>query len=174
MERVVARLGRAHGLRGEISAQVHTDVPQERFRPGAVFGTDPAGAGPLTLDGVRDHLDGLLLTFRGVRDRAAAERLRGARLLVQTPRSDEPDAWYPEELVGLTVRTVQGVPLGRIAGLRTTGAQDLLEVRTEAGGEVLVPFVAALVPVVDLAGGTVVVDPPGGLFDEAPAERGPG
>jgi 16S rRNA processing protein RimM len=169
-ERMVARLGRAHGLRGEISAELHTDVPQERFRPGAVFDTDPAGSGPLTLERAREYQDGILLNFQGVLDRAAAERLRGTRLMVRTTRSDEPDAWYPEELVGLAARTPQGRPLGQVAALEPSPAQDLLVVRTEGGAEVLVPFVAALVPVVDLVAGEVVIDPPGGLFDDLPEE----
>jgi 16S rRNA processing protein RimM len=169
-ERVVARLGRAHGLRGEINAQLHTDVPQERFRPGAVFSTDPAGSGPLTLERAREYQDGVLLSFQGVQDRAAAEQLGGTRLLVRVTPSVESDAWYPEELLGLAVRTPQGRPLGQVAGLEPAAAQDLLVVRTEAGQDVLVPFVTALVPVVDLVAGEVVVDPPGGLFEDLPEE----
>jgi 16S rRNA processing protein RimM len=166
MERVVARLGRAHGLNGEISADLRTDVPQQRFRPGVVFGTEPAEAGPLTLVGSREHNGALLVRFDEAADRTSAERLRGVRLLVEVPTSDEPDAWYPDELVGLPVVTPDGRGLGTVTELRTAGAQDLLVVRSAAGAEILVPFVAALVPVVDPAGGRIVVDPPGGLFDD--------
>ncbi len=165
MQRVVARVGRAHGLRGEVSVEVRTDVPEQRFVPGATFTTDPAGAGPLTLDTVRDHNSVLLLRFAGIGDRVAAEALRGVLLLVEAEASDEPDAWYEHELVGLRVEDLEGRPLGEVVALETGGAQDLLAVRAVDGSRVLVPFVAALVPEVDVAGGRVVVDPPGGLFD---------
>lgn len=164
MERVVARIGRAHGLRGEVSVEVRTDVPEQRFVEGAVFATDPASAGPLTLEGVRDHNGVLLLTFAGAEDRGAADALRGVLLLVDTEASDEPDAWYESELVGLPVQTPDGAPLGEVLRLDSTGAQDLLVVRATDGDEVLVPFVTALVPVVDVPGRRVVVDAPGGLF----------
>jgi 16S rRNA processing protein RimM len=165
MQRVVARVGRAHGLRGEVSIEVRTDVPEERFVPGATFGTDPADAGPLTLEGARDHNGVLLLRFAAVPDRTAAEALRGVLLLVDVEASDEPDAWYEHELVGLRVEDPAGQLLGEVVRLDAGAAQDLLVVRSVAGADVLVPFVTALVPEVDVAGGRVVVAPPGGLFD---------
>jgi 16S rRNA processing protein RimM len=166
MDRVVARIGRAHGLRGELSVEVRTDVPEQRFVPGAVFGTDPAGRGPLTLTSARDQNGVLVLGFEGVADRTAAEALRGTLLVVDVGPSDEDDAWYEDELVGLRVEDPGGRLLGELVRLETGGAQDLLVVRPAAGGEhVRVPFVSALVPVVDVPGGRVVVDPPGGMFD---------
>lgn len=169
VQRVVGRLGRPHGLRGEVSVEVRTDSPDERFVPGAAFTTAPASAGPLTLESVRQHGGVLLLRFAEAPDRTAAERLRGVELLVSTTASAEPDAWYPDELVGLAVRSPSGESLGEVARLDAGGAQDLLVVRTPDGREVLVPFVTALVPDVDVAGGVVVVDPPGGLFDDQEA-----
>ncbi|WP_426561434.1 ribosome maturation factor RimM [Angustibacter sp. McL0619] len=165
MERVVGRIGRAHGLRGEVTVDVRTDVPEQRFRPGARFATDPAELGPLELAEVREHSGTLLLYFAGVDDRIGAEALRGCLLLVSTDAAEEDDAWYEDELVGLRVRSPQGEDLGEVARLDTGGAQDLLVVRRPAGPHVLVPFVRALVPEVDVPGGFVVVDPPGGLFD---------
>ena len=170
MERVVGRIGRAHGLHGEVTVEVRTDVPHERFVPGAVFGTEPAEPGPLRLETVREHNGTLLLGFAEATDRTAAEGLRGLRLLVSSDTSDEDDAWYPDELVGLAVRRPDGEPLGDVVRLDTGGAQDLLVVRSSTGADVLVPFVRALVPEVDVAGGFVVVDPPGGLFDPENAE----
>ncbi len=168
MQRVVARIGRAHGLRGDVSAEVRTDVPEQRFVPGATFETDPASAGPLTLESARDHSGVLLLRFAGVEGREDAEALRGTQLLVDLEASDEPDAWYDHELVGLRAVHVDGTELGTVARLDAGAAQDLLVVRPVAGGPlVLVPFVSALVPDVDLAGGRVVLDPPGGMFDDA-------
>jgi 16S rRNA processing protein RimM len=166
MERVVARIGRAHGLRGEVSVEVRTDVPEQRFVPGTVFGTDPADRGPLTLVSARDHGGVLVLGFEQTGDRSAAEALRDTLLVVDADASDEEDAWYEDELVGLRVEDPQGRLLGELVRLETGGAQDLLVVRPAAGGEhVRVPFVSALVPVVDVPGGKVVVDPPGGMFE---------
>jgi 16S rRNA processing protein RimM len=165
MDRVVARIGRAHGLRGEVSVEVRTDVPEQRFVPGTVFATDPAERGPLTLAGARDQGGLLVLAFEQVADRTAAEALRGTLLIVDADASDEPDAWYEDELVGLRVEDPAGTLLGELVRLETGGAQDLLVVRPAAGGELVrVPFVVALVPVVDVPGGRVVVDPPGGMF----------
>jgi 16S rRNA processing protein RimM len=167
MDRVVARVGRAHGLRGEVTVEVRTDAPEQRFVEGATFSTDPAAAGPLTLRSARDNNGVLLLAFEGVADRTGAESLRGTLLLVAADASDEPDAWYDDELVGLRAQRPDGSPLGEVVGLLTGGAQDLLEVRPVGAGRstVLVPFVTALVPVVDVPGGRVVIDPPGGMFD---------
>ncbi len=168
MQRVVARLGRAHGLRGDVSAQVRTDVPEQRFVAGAQFVTDPASAGPLTLESARDHSGVLLLHFAGVDSREGAEALRGVELLVEPQACDEPDAWYEHELVGLRVMHVDGAELGTVARLDAGAAQDLLVVKPSSGGPlVLVPFVSALVPEVDVPGGRVVLDPPGGMFDDA-------
>ncbi|HET8617278.1 MAG TPA: ribosome maturation factor RimM [Actinomycetales bacterium] len=168
MDRVVARIGRAHGLRGEVTVEVRTDVPEQRFVDGARFTTNPVSHGPLTLRSVRENNGVLLLGFEGVDDRTAAEELRGTMLLVDAEASDEPDAWYDEELVGLRAERADGTVLGEVSGLLTGGAQDLLEVRPTRGPRsttVLVPFVTALVPVVDIAGGRVVLEPPGGMFD---------
>jgi 16S rRNA processing protein RimM len=174
MERVVARIGRAHGLRGEVSVEVRTDVPEKRFVAGAVFATDPAERGPLTLAGARDQGGVLLLAFEQVPDRSAAEALRGTLLIVDADASDEPDAWYEDELVGLRVEDPAGALLGELVRLETGGAQDLLVVRPTVGGELVrVPFVVALVPVVDVAGGRVVVDPPGGMFGPGDDEDAP-
>lgn len=169
MKRVVARLGRAHGLSGEVTAQVLTDVPDLRLQPGVVFDTEPPAAGPLTLISVHDHSGTTLLRFRQATDRAGAEGLRGVCLVVDLPASDEPDAWYPQELVGLAAQLPDGTALGTVRRLVPGSAQDLVEVATVNGALVLVPFVRALVPIVDVAAGRMVIDPPLGLF-EAPAD----
>lgn len=174
MKRVVARVGRAHGLRGEVSAEVRTDVPEQRFVTGAVFDTDSGARGPLTLSAARDHSGVLLLRFEGVTTREGAEALRGTELLTDVEASDEPDAWYEHELVGLSALHVDGTELGTVARLDAGAAQDLLVVTPVGGGpEVLVPFVSVLVPEVDVAGGRVVIDPPGGMFDPG-ADLDPG
>jgi 16S rRNA processing protein RimM len=162
----VARIGKPHGIRGEVTVQVMTDSPEERFEPGQVFDVEPATHGSLTVEGARWNKDILLLAFEEVLDRNQAETLRGAKLFVETDdvEGDEENAWYEHELEGLEVR-VGGEVVGRIAGLRTHAAQDLLIVEANDGAEVLVPFVEQIVPEVDVEAGFVRVDPPAGLFE---------
>jgi 16S rRNA processing protein RimM len=163
----VARIGKPHGIRGEVTVQVMTDSPGERFTPGEVFDVEPATIGQLTVEGARWNKDILLLAFEEVLDRNRAETLRGAKLFVETDDDadddDDDDAWYEHELAGLDVR-VDGQSVGKVTGLRTQTAQDLLIVASSDGHEVLVPFVEAIVPVVDVAGGFIAVTPPPGLF----------
>lgn len=169
---VVARIGKAHGIRGEVTLALHTDSPHERFVPGACFELDAAGAGELTVRTARVHNGVWLVSFDGIADRTAAESLRGARLLLAPPpaatTADEADhAWYEAELVGLRVYDTAGTDIGTVSALHVRPAQDLLEIRLADGRVVPIPFVSTLVPVVDVPGGRIVVDPPGGLFDLA-------
>ncbi|WP_336922791.1 ribosome maturation factor RimM [Aquipuribacter sp. SD81] len=164
---VVGRLGRAHGLRGEVTVLLRTDDPERRLAPGAVLATDP-DVGDLVVAGARTHQGRWLLALEGVADRDAAEALRDVELLVDaTDDAPEPDAWHVADLVGLRAVSIGGHRLGTVTGLEHGPAQDLLVVRPAAGGPaVRVPFVTALVPEVDVAGGTVTLDPPGGLFED--------
>lgn len=162
---VVARIGKAHGLRGEVTIQVHTDAPAERFRPGAQFATEP-DRGTVTVSSVRVHQQIYLLGFEGISDRTAAEALRNTRLLLaQEDTADEDEGWREEELLGLQVVTTDGAPVGEVSGLHTRPVQDLLQVRRPDGAEVLVPFVIELVPQIDAEAGTVTIDPPAGLLE---------
>lgn len=160
----VARVGRAHGLRGEVALDLRTDTPDERLADGTVLGTDRAGVGPLTVVRTRVQQGRWYATFAQVSDRSAAEALRGVSLVVEDETSDEEDAWYPHELRGLRVEHVDGRVLGEVVGLEHLPAQDVLVVREPDGARTLVPFVRAIVPVVDVPGGRVVLDPPGGLL----------
>ncbi|HET8601554.1 MAG TPA: ribosome maturation factor RimM [Segeticoccus sp.] len=164
----VARIGKAHGLRGEVTVQVHTDNPEERFAPGTRFVTRPASAGPLTLRSVRQHGETTLLGFAEATDRTAAEALRGTELYLEAaehePAGGE-EGWYEDELVGLVAVTPSGERLGTVRALEMRPVQDLLVLTLEDGGEARIPFVEQLVPEVDLAGGRVVVDPPEGLLE---------
>jgi 16S rRNA processing protein RimM len=163
---VVARIGKAHGLRGEVTAQVLTGAPDERFVPGATFVTEPAAAGPLVLRSVRDNNGILLLGFENTDDRSGAEALRGTRLLADVLADDgDEDAWYERDLVGLKVVTVDGAQVGEVTALESRPAQDLLVLRLTDGREVLVPFVTAIVPEVDVEGGRIVLNPPAGLLE---------
>jgi 16S rRNA processing protein RimM len=166
---VVGRIGRPHGVRGEVTVEVRTDSPEVRFAPGTVLGTDPVRSGGLEVAGFHWHSGRLLLSFDGVVDRTGAESLRGLLLtavIADDERPEDPEEFYDHQLVGLTARTVAG-DLGQVAEVLHLPAQDLLVVRTAAGREVLVPFVSEIVPEVDLAAGTLLVDPPAGLLDAA-------
>ena len=161
----VARIGRPHGLRGEVALDLRTDVPEERLAAGAVLATEPASAGPLTVVRTRVQQGRWYVTFAEASDRTAAEGLTGVTLVVDADDSDDDeDAWYPHELAGLRAEHVDGRVLGEVVGLEHAPAHDVLVVREPDGARTLVPFVRAIVPVVDVAGGRVVLDPPGGLL----------
>ncbi|NLE72356.1 MAG: ribosome maturation factor RimM [Actinomycetales bacterium] len=164
MELVVATVGRAHGLRGEVALDVRTESPDERLAVGAVLATSPPDVGPLTVARTRTQAGRWYVTFREVADRTAAERLRGVDLVVEVGPSDEEDAWYRHELVGLRAELADGRVVGEVVGLEHLPAQDVLVVRETDGATTLVPFVRAIVPVVDPRGGRVVLDPPAGLL----------
>ena len=169
MQVMVGRIGRAHGIRGEVVVGVSTDEPQERFAPGSVLDTD---RGPLTVESVRWHSGQLLVRFAGYQDRNAAEDLRGLWLGVDSdalPPTDDPDEFRDHDLVGLAVRTVAGEPVGVVTDVLHLG-QDLLEIDHNDGAKLLVPFVKPIVPEVDLAARLITIDPPPGLLntDEAP------
>lgn len=164
MELTVARIGRAHGLRGEVRLDLRTDDPASRLQVGARLATVPPDAGPLTLDGVRTQNGAWYVRFAEAADRTAAEGLRGVELVVDADVSEEDDAWYPHELAGLWVERTDGSAVGEVLGIEHLPAHDLLVVRETSGARTLVPFVRAIVPVVDVAGGRVVIDPPGGLL----------
>ena len=166
MQVVVARIGKAHGLRGEVTVQVLTGAADERFVPGAAFVTEPDTAGPLVLRSARDHNGILLLGFEGTDDRSGAEALRGIKLLADALEDDvDEDAWYERDLVGLKAVTTTGDHVGEVIALQPRAAQDLLVLRLTDGREALIPFVTAIVPEVDIKGGRVVLDPPPGLLD---------
>jgi len=173
VELVVARAGRAHGLKGEVSLELRTDSPGRRLAPGARLRTDP-DVGELTVATTRSHLDRLLVTFDEVPDRTAAEGLRGVLLLVDVdvdaPDEREDDAWHRDQLVGLRAVTTDGTDVGEVVGLEHLPAQDALVVRQPSGARALVPFVREIVPEVDVAGGRVVLDPPGGLLEARPGD----
>ncbi|MDA2812617.1 ribosome maturation factor RimM [Nocardiopsis sp. RSe5-2] len=173
MRLVVGRIGRAHGIRGDVAVDVRTDEPQARFAPGSRLLTDPESAGPLVVASSRTHSGRLLVRFEGVADRTAAEGLRGTVLQVESADLgpiEDPDEFRDHELIGLRARTVGGGEVGVVADV-LHHAQDLLVIDTGGGREALVPFVRAIVPEVDTAAGTLTLDPPPGLLDPDAAEE---
>ena len=167
MHVTVGRIGRPHGIRGDVVVSVRTDEPDARFAAGARLDTDPPAIGPLTVASVRWHSGQLVVRFEGIKDRTAAGELGGTWLNVDSDALaplDDPDEFRDHELVGLTVRTTTGVVVGEVTDVLHHG-QDLLAIKPgSAGAEVLVPFVKAIVTEVDVAGGCLVIDPPPGLL----------
>jgi 16S rRNA processing protein RimM len=171
MQIAVGQIGRAHGIRGDVTVIVRTDEPDVRFVPGTVLVTEPPERGPLTVAATRWHSGRLIVTFEGVRDRTAAEDLRGTVLVVdsaQIPAPDDPDEFYDHQLIGLGVVTAAGDAVGEVTDVLHHG-QDLLVVRRGPRDETLVPFVSAIVTDVDVPGGRLVIDPPPGLLDSGEA-----
>ncbi|SEG54685.1 16S rRNA processing protein RimM [Nonomuraea solani] len=146
--------------------EVRTDDPELRFAVGAAIATDPESRGPLVIAGRRSHKGVLLVSFEGIHDRDAADELRGTMLVIDSGEvapSDDPDEFHDHELMGLTVETVSGEPVGEVVDILHHG-QDLLVVKRKGQEQALIPFVKALVPEVDLEAGRLVVDPPEGLL----------
>jgi 16S rRNA processing protein RimM len=178
MQVTVGRIGRPHGVRGDVVVGVRTDEPELRFARGSRLDTDPVGVGPLTVAGFRWHSGELLVRFAEIGDRTAAAELGGTWLLVDSAALaalDDPDEFRDGDLVGLTVRTVDGTVVGTVADVLHHG-QDVLAidpvgptgVAGPAGAraeQILIPFVKAIVPEVDVAGGVLVIDPPEGLLN---------
>lgn len=169
MRVVVGRIGRAHGIRGDLSVESRTDEPERRFAPGSsVLCRDAV----LTVTASRPHGGRLLVSFDGVEDRTAAERLHGALLEIEVDPQEAPedeDAFYDHQLVGLSV-IVEGVERGVVVEVLHLPAHDSLLIDL-GDGRVQVPFVEALVPEVDVSAGTVVVADRPGLLNPGAADE---
>jgi 16S rRNA processing protein RimM len=168
----VARLVKAHGLKGGLKLELYTDDPQLRFHPGTVFSlqvpTDSEWFGrTLTVSELRFYNSHAVAFFEGISDRTQAETLVKAILWLTDDaayRPEEDDAWFDHQLVGLRVFR-DGLDIGAIARVDHLPAQDLLAITVADGSEVLLPFVKQFVPDVDTESGRVTITPPGGLFD---------
>lgn len=176
----VGRLVKAHGLKGAFKIELYTDDPEGRFVAGNTFTLQVPESSPwhgreLTVREFRWMNSHPVAFFEGVDDRTAAEELVKAILWIDQDAEAAPaedDAWYDHQLVGLDVVRDDAV-IGRVVRVDHFPAQDLLIVRPSGRGEdadVLVPFVSAIVPEVDVEGGRVVVTPPAGLFEDLPGD----
>ncbi|MEU9164429.1 ribosome maturation factor RimM [Streptomyces sp. NPDC048424] len=172
MELVVARIGRAHGIKGEVTVEVRTDEPELRLSPGAVLKTEPAAAGPLTIETGRVHSGRLMLRFAGVKDRTGAEALRNILLIAEVDPAELPeeeDEYYDHQLMDLDVVLEDGTEIGRITEISHLPSQDLFIVERPDGSEVMIPFVEEIVAEIDLEEQRCVITPPPGLIDEREA-----
>lgn len=168
----VGRLVKAHGLKGAFKLELYTDDPDGRFVPGAVFTLQVPESSPwhgktVTVREFRWMNSHAVVFFEDVNDRNAADELVRAILWIDQAddAEGEDDAWYDHQLVGLEVRRDDAV-VGKVTRVEHFPAQDLLVIKRTSGDDVLVPFVSAIVPEVNVAGGYVVVTPPAGLFEE--------
>ena len=172
MELTVGRVVKAHGIGGELVVEIRTDDPAARFAPGNTLRAKNSRSGEersVVVEQAREHGARMLVRLAGVDDRDAADALRGSLFVVDSddlPPIDEPDTYYDHQLEGLVVRTAAGRDVGVVAEVLHTAGGELLAVRRDSG-EVLVPFVGAIVTSVSLDDGSVEIDPPEGLLDLA-------
>ncbi len=178
IEVVVGRIGKPHGLRGEVTIDVRTDEPERRYAPEAVLRAqaprDSAFAHrSLTVTSTRWHQSVLLVRFAELVDRNQAEAARNVMLhatISTAVTPDDPEEFYDHQLIGLAAHDLEGAHLGEVTGLVHGGAQDLLAIKALDGRATLVPFVVALVPEVDLAARRVVIADRPGLVAPLPED----
>jgi 16S rRNA processing protein RimM len=166
----VGRIGRAHGVGGEVRVEVMTDFPDQRFVPGRRLFVGREGdptPRAVVVASVRDHRAALLVRFDIAPDRTAAEELTGQYVYIEGAEAAPlaPDAFYQHQLMGLAVVTATGVAVGRVVGLIETGSADVLEVLAESGQMHLVPMIAAVIAAVDLDDARITITPLPGLLD---------
>lgn len=184
----IGRVIKPHGVRGEVVVDATTDDPAGRFAPGtALVGRQAGRERNLTVKTMRPHQGRVLIFFDEVPDRNDAETLRGMRFFAPPVFDDAEDAYYDHELVGLRVLDVGAVDedtanarayegalpepedIGAVAGVIRNPRQRLLRVvldgEGDGGREILVPYVHALVPIVDVDNGAIVITPPDGLLE---------
>jgi 16S rRNA processing protein RimM len=167
-ERVrIAKIGAAHGVRGEVRLFAYTEDPLAIRSYGEL--EDESGTRRFRIVSLRLAKDHLIARIEGVGDRNKAASLTHLELYVprsRLPRQKEAGTFYHADLVGLSVETKDGEKLGEVIGVQNFGAGDLLEIKPAHGANVLIPFIDRYVPTVDVGGGKIIADPPQGLFDE--------
>jgi 16S rRNA processing protein RimM len=170
VELTVGRVVKAHSVTGELVVEIRTDDPELRFAPGTILRAKASDQRErnYVVEAVRPHGSRLLLRVEGVADRDAADALRGSVFVIDSedlPPIDEPDTYYDHQLEGLRMRTTDGRDIGTVAEVLHTAAGELLAVDRAEAGELLVPFVSAIVTSVSLDSGIVEIDPPEGLLE---------
>jgi 16S rRNA processing protein RimM len=170
VEIVVGRVGRAHGIRGEVRVDSRTDSVDVRFAAGAVLRPDRGDHAALTVRTARAHSGALLVRFAEIGDRTAAESLRGVALFADVAEDERPDdaeEFYDRQLVGLQARTPTGEAIGAVVDVLHLPGHEVLVLDKLDGAEALVPFVREFVPSIDLEAGAVVIDDRPGLLEES-------
>jgi 16S rRNA processing protein RimM len=156
----VARIGAAHGVRGAVKLWTFTEDPLAVKHYGPLMTKD--GARQFEVMHVREAKDHLVATLKGIATREDAERLNGLELYIardKLPETDE-DEYYHADLIGLAAVNAADKPLGRVVAIHNFGAGDIIEIAPANGATMLLPFTNAVVPTVDLAGGSVVIELP--------------
>jgi 16S rRNA processing protein RimM len=164
---LVGRVARAHGNRGQVIVDPATDFPEERFKPGSVLHVRRGSAvETVTIDSARFHRGRPVVALSGVDTMDAAEALAGSELRISADALHALPAgsFYHHDLIGCSVATPQGEPIGRVVGVEGDAAGSRLVVQG-TGGEILVPLVEGICIEVDVAGSRIIVEPPDGLLD---------
>jgi 16S rRNA processing protein RimM len=170
MQLVIGRIGRAHGVRGDLFVEPMTDEPDHRYADGTVLMTSENTT--LTVATSKWHSGRFVVHFAGIEDRTAAESLRGQTLTIEVDPAElpeDPEEFYDHQLEGLKVVLEDGSAIGVIGEVIHLPSQDLLSVTRESDTEVLIPFVMEFVPKIDLDSKTVTITPPPGLLNELDA-----
>ena len=164
----------AHGLDGAVLIRSHTADPASIGSYGEL--TDAGGGRSFKVKVRRVTPKGVIAKVDGVADRTAAEGLKGVELYISRDALPEPDEdeFYYADLIGLGVEGTDGQRLGTVSNMANYGAGDVMEVALETGGSLLLPFTRAAVPVIDVAAGRIVVDPPSVVEARADEEDGDG
>jgi len=168
---LMARIGAAHGIRGEVRVKSFTDDPLSFADYGPLFTQDRAQRFDVVRARVQKTV--VITKFKGIEDRNAAEALNGTDLFVERDQLPQPeeDEFYYEDLTGAEVRDPDGSVLGKIVSVQDFGAGDLLEVRPQRGASFYIPFTREFVPVVDLDSGFVETDLPEDYLSDPKSDR---
>lgn len=164
----VARIGAPHGVRGEVKLWSFTADPMALAHYGALEIED--GSRSFEIETLRPHKDFLVARLKGINDRSAVETLRNVALYVareRLPSLAEEGEFYHADLVGLAVVDRSGAALGTVVAVHNFGAGDLLEIQPAEGTSMMLPFTETAVPMVDIARGRIVAEPPDGTFDNS-------
>ena len=167
MRLVVARIGRPHGVQGEVTIEVRTDSPEKRFEVGSILFSENNQSQKFTFASARNHNGTLLLKFEEISDRNKAEQLKNTILSaeVDVEKESSEDEFHLQKILGTQVYSTSGELIGRVIDVVHLPGQDLLVIEYQAR-EVMIPFVKEIVPVVDLEKNKIVLADKEGLLDE--------
>jgi 16S rRNA processing protein RimM len=170
----MAVIGAAHGIKGELRVKTFTGDPLALADYGPLYAKDGRA---FEIAAIRPANEVVVVRFKGVADRNAAEALTGTELFVDRsalPDDGDEGEFYHADLVGLQVRDETGAPVGKVFAVQNYGGGDILEIQYQGRKGVLIPFTQAAVPVVDVSGGFVAIDTvAAGLVDDEDDEDAP-